>query len=288
MAAGDSLEAWISSSRAAAEEHERKARFLRESIGWKQAGLLAERAVGRELDALGRVGWRVLHDRAVPGSLANIDHLLVGPPGIVVIDAKAHKGTLTMDAGGPRVGGRAFSDNLDKLVRYSRTVEASSGRRTSVYSVICFTEHVGLEQPRQVGAVTLLELRQLLAWLGQLPGVLAPRQVWYLAELLEESHPDRLAPAAPARPASPAPPAPVPPRPMGRTRTTTSATQSRRPQPSHPPRRTSSRRRKARTSAAQSLVALLALLAALGVVQHAAGAKSGFGQQQPTRTVSTR
>lgn len=174
MAAGDSLEAWISSSRAAAEEHERKARFLRESIGWKQAGLLAERAVGRELDALGRVGWRVLHDRAVPGSPANIDHLLVGPPGIVVIDAKAHKGTLTMDAGGPRVGGRAFSDKLDKLVRYSRTVEASSGRRTSVYSVICFTEHVGLEQPRQVGAVTLLELRQLLAWLGQLPASWRP------------------------------------------------------------------------------------------------------------------
>jgi len=36
-------------------------------------------------------GIEVLHDRRVPGSRANIDHLVVGPAGVFVIDAKKYK-----------------------------------------------------------------------------------------------------------------------------------------------------------------------------------------------------
>jgi hypothetical protein len=43
-------------------------------------------------------GFVVFHDLHVPGSPANIDHLVVGPTGVFVVDSKAYTGTLT--AGG--------------------------------------------------------------------------------------------------------------------------------------------------------------------------------------------
>ena len=51
-------------------------------------GAEGERAVARRLDALADRGVIALHDRKVPGSSANIDHIAVGPSGIYVIDAK--------------------------------------------------------------------------------------------------------------------------------------------------------------------------------------------------------
>ncbi|BAS11743.1 hypothetical protein AHiyo8_00460 [Arthrobacter sp. Hiyo8] len=37
-------------------------------------------------------GLAVLHDRLIPGSKANIDHIAITPGGIWVIDAKRYKG----------------------------------------------------------------------------------------------------------------------------------------------------------------------------------------------------
>lgn len=37
-------------------------------------------------------GVQVLHDRRVPGTRGNIDHVVVGPAGVFVVDAKAYKG----------------------------------------------------------------------------------------------------------------------------------------------------------------------------------------------------
>jgi hypothetical protein len=42
--------------------------------------------------AVGRVGL-VLHDRSVPGTRSNIDHLAVVPSGVWVIDTKHYAGT---------------------------------------------------------------------------------------------------------------------------------------------------------------------------------------------------
>jgi hypothetical protein len=46
-------------------------------------------------------GVRVLNDRGVPGRQGNIDHLVVGPGGVFVVDAKAHQGMVRIrDRGG--------------------------------------------------------------------------------------------------------------------------------------------------------------------------------------------
>jgi nuclease-like protein len=49
-----------------------------DAVAWRQ-GAEGERRTVRLLDPLERYGWAVLHDLAVPGSRANIDHLVIGP-----------------------------------------------------------------------------------------------------------------------------------------------------------------------------------------------------------------
>lgn len=64
-------------------------------------GANGERALGQLLDPLRDEGLAVLHDRRIPRSKANIDHLVVAPWGVFVVDAKNYKGRVeTRDRGG--------------------------------------------------------------------------------------------------------------------------------------------------------------------------------------------
>lgn len=58
------------------------------ALRWS-AGAAGERRTGRLLRPLRRRGWVVLHDRQIPGTQANIDHLVIGPNGVQLIDSKA-------------------------------------------------------------------------------------------------------------------------------------------------------------------------------------------------------
>jgi hypothetical protein len=55
-------------------------------------GATGEELLGAGFDRLSQRGVRMLHDRRIPGSKANIDHIAVTPSGIYVIDAKRHRG----------------------------------------------------------------------------------------------------------------------------------------------------------------------------------------------------
>jgi hypothetical protein len=70
-----------------------------DAIAWRR-GAAGERRTARLLAPLERQGWAVLHDLAVPGSRANIDHLVIGPGGVFVIDSKQYRGRLQLDAVG--------------------------------------------------------------------------------------------------------------------------------------------------------------------------------------------
>jgi hypothetical protein len=58
---------------------------------WRR-GAHGERETARVLDRLARDGYVVLHDLAMPGSSANVDHLVLGPSGVFVIDSKQWTG----------------------------------------------------------------------------------------------------------------------------------------------------------------------------------------------------
>ena len=53
-------------------------------------GALGEERLGNRLNELASDSLRVLHDRRIPGSKANIDHIAVAPTGVYVIDAKKY------------------------------------------------------------------------------------------------------------------------------------------------------------------------------------------------------
>lgn len=58
-------------------------------------GADGERIVGKALDALVKQGRiEVLHDRVVPGTYSNFDHIVIGPRRITVIDAKHYRGAM--------------------------------------------------------------------------------------------------------------------------------------------------------------------------------------------------
>ena len=85
------------------------------------SGAHGEERLATVLDGID--GIRALHDRRVPGTKGNIDHLVVGPGGIYVIDAKNHKGMVRIrDRGGLfrpdarlYVGSRDWSHLVDGL-----------------------------------------------------------------------------------------------------------------------------------------------------------------------------
>lgn len=52
-----------------------------------QLGYEGEIAVGQELNQLMLDGYRVYHD--FPGDKFNIDHIVVGPPGVFAVETKA-------------------------------------------------------------------------------------------------------------------------------------------------------------------------------------------------------
>jgi hypothetical protein len=60
---------------------------------WRD-GARGERATARRLRRLERDGYTVLHDLAIPGSRANIDHVVIGPSGVFVVDSKCYRGRL--------------------------------------------------------------------------------------------------------------------------------------------------------------------------------------------------
>jgi Nuclease-related domain len=65
-----------------------------------QRGAHGERRTARLLDRLIRDGFVVFHDLAVPGSPANVDHLVIGPTGVFVIDSKQWTGSVQQGADG--------------------------------------------------------------------------------------------------------------------------------------------------------------------------------------------
>ncbi|QXE39042.1 NERD domain-containing protein [Streptomyces sp. GMY02] len=54
--------------------------------------LLAQQIIGDQLDRLEGVGWRVLHSIPLPGADARIDHLAIGPAGVLAVRTLAAHG----------------------------------------------------------------------------------------------------------------------------------------------------------------------------------------------------
>jgi hypothetical protein len=117
-------------------------RVSREARAWR-LGAKGERRTARILARLERDGFVAFHDLAVPGSPANVDHLVVGPTGVFVIDSKLYRGVVRVGLDGRLwYGGRS----LDRVVgtlwwEAQQVAEAlAGGPEIRVYPVLCMHE----------------------------------------------------------------------------------------------------------------------------------------------------
>jgi Nuclease-related domain len=102
---------------------------------WRR-GAHGERRTARLLDRLTRDGFVVFHDLAVPRSPANVDHLVIGPSGVFVIDSKQWSGSVHQGADGLAWHNHYRLDRTLETVRWeARIIGHLLGTRTA--AVVC-------------------------------------------------------------------------------------------------------------------------------------------------------
>jgi len=85
------------SAREQAERLRAKARKLEERADRYQKGAVGEEATARLLAELDPGRFTVFHDIRLPGSRANVDHVVVGPTGLFVVDSKNYTAKVTVN-----------------------------------------------------------------------------------------------------------------------------------------------------------------------------------------------
>jgi hypothetical protein len=153
------------------------------AVAWRQ-GAAGERRTARLLGPLERHGWVVLHDLAVPGSAANIDHLAIGPGGVFVIDSKQYRGRLRLDAVGKLWHGRHPLAPTMRAVSWAADQTAQVLPDPGVAVVPIVAVH-GVQVPWGkvvIDGVPVVSARRLPSLLRQLPAVLGPERVAWLAD----------------------------------------------------------------------------------------------------------
>jgi len=173
-------------------------RIQRQQRAWS-AGAEGERQVAAMLDPLAQFGWVALHDVHWPGRpQANLDHVAIGPGGVIVIDAKNWSGGVELRGGVLRQNGYSREREVDGVAQAAAAVTAllAPQHRASVRAVICLAAQ---DQPPEVAGsgVTVVGRLQLPAWLATMPCRLSPYDV---ADIGRHLHTLLAGPATPTLP----------------------------------------------------------------------------------------
>ncbi|TMQ95899.1 NERD nuclease [Actinomadura soli] len=186
----------------------------RQAARWEAAGE-AERQVAATLMSLTATGWQLLVDREWPGtSAANVDMILIGPPGVFVIDVKRWRDPPAVIGGRLHCGGEPRDGEVGKLLNLTRTVEEHAAdlgmSPVALKPLMIFAGH---RLDTRVGGVRLLgRMDAIPALLGereQLQPAMIRAMSGHLAERFREHALTSLdEPATPATPATPGPPGP--------------------------------------------------------------------------------
>jgi nuclease-like protein len=140
----------------------------RQSTSAWRHGAEGEQRVGAQLDALRSGGAAVLHDRRVPGSRANVDHVVIATSGVWVVDTKHYTGEVRRrDVGGwlrqderLYVGRRDCTRLVTGMTKQVAAVTQALGTMSArTRPVLCFTgaEWSLFAQPFELDGV-------LIAW----------------------------------------------------------------------------------------------------------------------------
>lgn len=149
------------------------------------SGAMGEQRLGEMLAKVTGPTLRILHDRRIPGSRANIDHIVVCPAGVFVVDAKRYRDKrpeLRVEGGWLRprvetllVGGRDRTSLVDGVLKQVGLVVGALADELGapVRGVLCFVDGDwpligGAFSTRDVDVVWPRKLAAMLATPGPL------------------------------------------------------------------------------------------------------------------------
>jgi len=168
-------------------------------------GEKGELSAARRLNARAGHDFIVLHDRAIPSSRANIDHIVVARSGVYVIDAKRYKGKrVELRKIGPLfsreshlfVGGRdktkLIEDLLPQLTGVRKALDSHKYEHVPVRGLLCFVEAAWelLATPLRFGSVRVVWPRELIKAIDK-EKYEEPLLVHPVAEMLAQAFPER-------------------------------------------------------------------------------------------------
>ena len=159
-----------------------------DSVAWYR-GALGELAVGRILATLPS-DWAVFHALPIGKKGADIDHLVVGPGGIITINTKNHSGKSVW------VGGQTLMVSGQK-VPHIRNADFEATRVTKLLRermpllpaaqpVLAILDPKTLNVKAKPDHVTVLSAARLRRWLLKRPVVLRPDQLAELTAIIDE------------------------------------------------------------------------------------------------------
>src|SRR5438132_10281710 len=128
-------------------------RYVLPLVERRDRGATAEEHVGGLLNGLSWWEWRVIHDASL--GRGNIDHILVGPPGVFTVETKSHPGPVRV--------GRLHGATLRQAQAQQRALERIVGR--PVEPLLVFS-NAWVDRPlaRRKG-VRVVPARMLLSYL---------------------------------------------------------------------------------------------------------------------------
>lgn len=176
-----------SASASARRLREASERLARSAERWER-GAEGERATAVALADLPAESWTVFHDLRWPGRrYANIDHVVVGPPGIFVIDSKHWSGSITVEAGLLRQDGRSRESAVAGAAEAASAIAFLLGHPLPglVYPVLCFAGVASVTG--RAGDVLLCSTADVTALMRSRPTQLGDDQRRKLSRELEAS-----------------------------------------------------------------------------------------------------
>ena len=161
------------------------------SITAWQIGAGGEVRTGRLLAPLESEGFRILHDRKIPrAGSANIDHIVLGPPGVFVVETKSYSGSLQIRGDEIFVAGRRKNGWIDEVNREAMAVQTALGAELAalgltVTRVICVHRADLPWFKSEVRGVRVVSGKDLISRLRKAVPILSPADIERLAALAD-------------------------------------------------------------------------------------------------------
>ena len=150
-------------------------RYVMPLVERRDRGAQGEEQVGGLLDALCEDRWLVIHDASL--GRGNVDHILIGPPGIFTIETKSHPGPVRVS--------RVHGETLSQAQAQRRAIERVTG--LAVEPLVVFSR-AWVDRPlaRRKG-VRVLPARMLVGYLRKLQRRLSREEIEAAHELIAQA-----------------------------------------------------------------------------------------------------